>query len=185
MKRRAKISLIGVAIILSAGLIVFGWLLSQAVPIGTGYVAKYLCSSTFVSNRNPETVFREDVAPVNPLAGMVDYSIDHRQRTVRSESFGLLGQTAVYREGCGCSLVVGTTAEEMRRQELVEPGFQEKRPQRRPDLPWPAGDQGPVAPSGMGIDTKRLDAALDDAFSEPGRKIRERPGRWLSYTMAS
>jgi CubicO group peptidase (beta-lactamase class C family) len=168
MKRGAKISLIGVAVLLGGALIASGWLLSRAVPIGTGYVAKYLCSSTFVSDRNPETVFREDVAPVNPLAKIVDYTIDRRQKTVTSDSFGLFGLEALYREGCGCSLVIGTTAEKMRRQELVEPGFAAKRPQHRSDLPWPAGSQGPVDPAGLGIDAKRLEKALDEAFSEPG-----------------
>jgi len=49
----------------------------------------------------------------------VDYEIDRRQKTVTSNSFGLFGLTAIYREGCGCSLVIGTTADEMARQKLV------------------------------------------------------------------
>jgi CubicO group peptidase (beta-lactamase class C family) len=168
MKRRAKIALIGIAFILGAGFIVFGWLLSRAMPIGTGYVAKYLCSSTFVSDRNPKTVFKEDVAPVNPLAKIVNYTIDSQQKTVTADSFGLFRLTALYRDGCGCSLVVGTTAEKMRNQELVEPGFMKKRLEHRADLSWPAGDLGPGNSSDAGIDTKRLEAALDEAFSEPG-----------------
>jgi CubicO group peptidase (beta-lactamase class C family) len=168
MKRGIKISLIGVAVLLGAVLIASGWLLSRLVPIGTGYVAKYLCSSTFVSDRNPETVFREDVAPVNPLSKIVDYTIDRRQKTVTADSFGLFGLTALYREGCGCSLVIGITAEKMRRQELVEPGFAAQRPQHSSNLPWPVGSRGPVDPAGMGIDAARLEKALNDAFSEPG-----------------
>jgi CubicO group peptidase (beta-lactamase class C family) len=168
MKRGVKISLIGIAVLLGAALITSGWLLSRAVPIGTGYVAKYLCSSTFVSDRSPETVFRVDVAPVNPLTRIVSYAIDRRQKSVTSDSFGLFGLTALYREGCGCSLVIGTTVEKMRRQELVEPGFTAKRPRHRSDLPWPAGSQGPVDPAGVGIDAARLKKALDAAFSEPG-----------------
>jgi len=168
MKRSVKISLIGISVILVAAMITFGWLLSKAVPIGTGFVAKYLCSSTFISNRDPEIVFREDVSPVNPLAKIVDYSIDRRQKSVTSDSFGLFGLTAIYREGCGCSLVIDTTAEEMGRQKLIEPGFNEKRPKHRADLAWPNGSKGPVDPSSLGIDSQRLEKALDAAFSEPG-----------------
>jgi CubicO group peptidase (beta-lactamase class C family) len=168
MKRRAKISLIGAAVILVAAVITFGWLFSKAVPLGTGFVAKYLCSSTFISNRDPEIVFQEDVSPVNPLTKIVDYTIDRRQKSVTSDSFGLFGLTAIYREGCGCTLVIGTTAEEMGRQKLVEPGFKEKRPKHRTDLAWPNGSQGPVDASSMGIDKQRLERALDSAFSEPG-----------------
>ena len=119
MKRGVKIILIGSAAALIAVAVASGWLFSKAMPIGTGYVAKYLCSSTFISGRDPDVVFREDVVPVNPLAKIVDYEIDRRQKTVTSNSFGLFGLTAIYREGCGCSLVIGTTADEMARQKLV------------------------------------------------------------------
>ena len=119
MKRGVKIILIGSAAALIAVAVASGWLFSKAMPIGTGYVAKYLCSSTFISGRDPDVVFREDVVPVNPLAKIVDYEIDCRQKAVTSNSFGLFGLTAIYREGCGCSLVIGTTADEMARQKLV------------------------------------------------------------------
>lgn len=168
MKRSVKISLIGISVILVAAVITLGWLYSKAVPLGTGFVAKYLCSSTFISNRDPEIVFREDVSPVNPLAKIVSYTIDRRQKSVTSDSFGLFGLTAIYREGCGCSLVIDTTAEEMGRQKLVQPGFNEKRPKHQADLAWPNGSKGPVDPSSMGIDSQRLEKALDAAFSEPG-----------------
>jgi hypothetical protein len=91
MKRLAKKSLIGIAVIMIAAMITLGWLFSKAMPIGTGYVAKYLCSSTFISNRDPEIVFREDVSPVNPLAKIVDYTIDRRQKSVTADSFAALG----------------------------------------------------------------------------------------------
>ena len=168
MKRRAKIGLIGAAAIVVAVAIAFGWLFSKISPIGTGFVAKYLCSSTFISNRNPEIVFQEDILPVNALTKIMDYTIDRQQKSVSSDSFGLFRSTAIYREGCGCSLVTGTTAKEMRNQKLVEPGFKENRPKHRADLPWPAGSQGPVDPSTMGISQQKLEKALDAAFSEPG-----------------
>ena len=156
MKRGVKIILIGSAVILIAAVAASGWLFSKAIPLGTGFVAKYICSSTFISNRGPEIVFREDVAPVNPLAKVVDYKINREKKSVTSTSFGLFGLTAIYREGCGCSLVIGTTAEAMASQKLVPPGFEQKRPTHRPDLPWPAGSQGPVDPSGLGVDRQKL-----------------------------
>ncbi len=168
MKRRAKLGLIGTAVILVAAAITFSWLFGKVAPIGTAFVAKNLCSSTFISNRNPEKVFQEDILPVNALTRVMDYTIDRQQKSVSSVSFGLFRSTAIYREGCGCSLVMGTTAKEMRNQKLVEPGFKEKRPKHRADLSWPTGSQGPVDPSRMGIDKQKLEKALDAAFSEPG-----------------
>jgi CubicO group peptidase (beta-lactamase class C family) len=168
MKRGVKIILTLSAVLLIAVVLAAGWLFSKAAPIGSGYVAKYLCSSTFISGRVPETVFEEDIKPVNPLANIVSYKIDRKQKSVSSNSIGLFNLTAIYREGCGCSLVVGTTAEEMARQKLVPPDFTKTRPRRREGLPWPAGSRGPVDPAGMGVDRQKLAAALDAAFAEPG-----------------
>ena len=88
MKRGVKIILIVFAIILIAAVLASGWLFSKAAPIGTGYVAKYLCSSTFISDREPEIVFQEDIAPVNPLAKIVNYTIDREKKSVTASSFG-------------------------------------------------------------------------------------------------
>jgi len=86
MKRGVKISLIAVAVVLIAAVAALGWLFSKAVPIGTGYVAKYLCSSTFISNRNSEIVFEEDVSPVNPLAKIVNYKIGMHSAGIEPDS---------------------------------------------------------------------------------------------------
>ena len=174
MKRGVKIILTVLAVLLFSAVIAGGWLYSKAIPLGTGYVAKYLCSSTFISNRDPEIVFPEDVEPVNILAKLVDYKINRKQKSVTATSFGLFALTAIYREGCGCSLVIGTTADDMAQQKLVPPDFMKNRPQHSADLPWPAGGQGPVDSSGLGVDRQKLDAALDAAFAEPGpEKLRK------------
>jgi len=154
----------GIAGIAGIGL---SWFFFKAAPVGNGFVAKYLCSSTFISKRNPETVFAEDIAPVNPLAKMVTYKINSRDKSVTTDSFGLFERKAIYREGCGCSLVIETTEEEMRNQKLVEPEFGKIRPKHRGDLPWPLGNQGPVNSQSMGIDMEKLEKAIDAAFSEP------------------
>ena len=154
--------------VLLVGIVVFGWYFSQAAPIGTGFVAKYLCSSTFISKRKPGIVFKEDVTPVNLLANIVDWKIDTNEKSVTAVSFGFFKLKAIYREGCGCSLVTGMTEEVMRAQKLVPPDFEEKRPRQSVDRPWPLGSRGPVDPSSRGINKTKLENALDAAFSEPG-----------------
>jgi hypothetical protein len=114
---RKKI-LIGIGTLLILVLVGAGWYLSMAVPIGTGYTARYICSSVFISHRDPQLTYREDVAPINPLAKIIDVNIDHAQKTVVASSFGLFKSTALYREGCGCTLVTGTTEAELRKQNL-------------------------------------------------------------------
>lgn len=168
MLKRNKIVWGVAGVVLTAGIVTAGWYLARALPIGTGYVAKYLCSSTFISGRDPGDAYREDVVPVNPLARVVDYRVDRQNRKVTATAFfGLFSLTAVYRDGCGCALMVGTDEPALRAQPLVEPGFAQHRPQH-PDLPWPEGSQGPVAPETVGVDGGRLAQALSGAFSEPG-----------------
>ena len=165
MKRWLKISLIGMAVVLLVVLGALAWFLSQALPVGTGYTAKYLCSSTFISKRNPHTVFREDVAPLNPLFKPVDWQVNREQKSVSADYFGLFTATAIYREGCGCSLAIGTTADNMRRQTFYKQAAEDVPPLRRDDLPWPAGSRGPEAPAALGIDPAKLQKALDAAFA--------------------
>mgnify|MGYP000262407587 CR=1 FL=1 len=150
--------------IMIAVIVAGGWYLFRAVPIGAGYAAKYLCSSVFISGRNPETVFHEDIEPINPLARVIRPVVNRQDRSVTAVSLGLFKTRAIYREGCGCTLVVGTTDEALRSQAV---------PRRQlvnlpDDRPWPMGDAGPTAPLPAGIDPIVLEGALNRAFAEPG-----------------
>ena len=168
MKRWLKIVLLGIGGILIVALGAFAWFLSQALPVGAGYTAKYLCSSTFISKRNPDIVYPEDVAPLNPLLKPVEWTVNREQKSVSADYFGLFTATAIYRDGCGCSLVIGATQEKMRRQTFYKQAADDVQPARRDDLPWPAGSRGPVDPASLGIDPVKLQKALDAAFAEPG-----------------
>ncbi len=71
---------------------------------------------------------------------------------------------AIYRPGCGCTLVVGATEAELRRQPL--PAF---TPRRLPEnQPWPDGEAGPEKARPAGWDDEKLRQAIDRHFAEPG-----------------
>jgi len=165
MRRWAKRISFAAGVLASAAIAVGGWYLAKALPIGTGYVAKYLCSSTFISGRDDETVFREDVAPVNPLAKIVSYEIDRRKKTVSAGTFGLFESVALYREGCGCTLIQGVPPEELKRQPIAAPLERRILPK---SLPWPEGNLEETQPLPPGVDKTKLEKALDNAFSEEG-----------------
>jgi len=168
MRRWVKVSLwIAVVIIIAVGIGV-GWLTQRTGVIGSGFVAKYICTSTFLSDRDPETAFAEEVRPANFLTAFSSYSIDRQARSVTGNIYGLFDLKAIYREGCGCSLVLGTTEEEMLAQKLVPPGFAEHRPYRRKNLPWPQGSEVADPIQVDGIDMAGIENALDAAFAEPG-----------------
>ena len=166
LKRRIVWPLFAVLIILVAGL---ARLFILAVPLATGYVAKYLCSSTFVSNRDPKTVYAEDVLPIIPFIGFISYRIDNAEKTAAASLFNHFRREAVFRETCGCTLVVGTTKDKIRNQRVVGWDFNTGR---RPlaDLPWPDGGGGPVDPTDLGLDRRLLEKAIDEAFTESENK---------------
>ena len=168
MKRWLKIGLVGIGVVLIVIIGAVAWFLSQALPVGAGFTAKYLCSSTFISQRNPEIVFQEDVATIDPLLKPVTWRVNSEKKSVSANYLGLFNTTAIYREGCGCSLLIGTTEEKMRRQTFFKPASDDVQPTRRDDLTWPEGSRGPVDPTSLGIDSKKLKKALDVAFAEPG-----------------
>ena len=167
MKRRLTIGLRLFGLLAIGIIIVAGWYLNRAVPVGVGYVAKYLCSSTFVSQRDPDIVFQEDVKPVNPLAHVIRWEIDRDGRSVTASAFGIVPATALYREGCGCTLVRGVTEETLRNQKFYQANPEYPRSPPVHGRPWPDGNGPAVDPASLGVDGVKLEKALDAAFAEP------------------
>jgi len=94
----------------------FYWL-DSAIPVGTGYASKYVCSQVFLANRDSKIVFENDVKPTNPLFLIIGTKVDYDKKTVTAKGLGFWRPaTAVYREGCGCTLEVDTTREELLEQ---------------------------------------------------------------------
>jgi hypothetical protein len=115
-KRWLKLGIGALAVSGAGFLLVTAWYLVRAGPVGNGFTAKYLCSSTFIAGQAPRRAFREDVAPVNPLAGLVRWRIDRRHMTATADILGFFKATALYRRGCGCTLLAGGSEVELRRQ---------------------------------------------------------------------
>lgn len=143
------------------------WFMAQAMPIGTGYVAKYLCTNTFLSKRDPKTVFIEDIRPVNPLAKVVAWSVDSDDLSVTATAFKIFKSKAIYRQGCGCTLVVGTTEAALQQQDFFRSDEERSSKPSAPPMPWPKGCGEPERPSAFGVDENLLEKAIDAAFQEP------------------
>jgi CubicO group peptidase (beta-lactamase class C family) len=161
-QRRSLWGLLIILILAAGGL---GWFVYQALSIGTGYAAKYVCSSVFISERDPGAVFKDDIRPVDKtLTRIIDVEVDYNHKAVTARALGLLKSKAIYRQGCGCTLVVGATEEELRKQPL--PAF---TPRRLPEnQPWPGGEAGPEKTRPAGLDDAKLRQAIDRHFAEPG-----------------
>ena len=136
--------------------------LRQSFQNGAGYKAKALASGVFVSGREAERVIRDDLSD-GPMV-LVSGRVDPEDRSASARALGLVGSKAICREGLGCTLVEGLAEEEIRSQPHDPPAVSAVDPG---EIPWPSGDALPDTPPQAGIDLSKLEAALDEVFSEP------------------
>jgi CubicO group peptidase (beta-lactamase class C family) len=151
---RRKLVLLAASAALAASAFTFAR--TRDVPkVATGFVARVLCSETFVSGLDRSRTFAEttDAIPGSALiTWAMDYRVDRAARDVTVTLFGLSRSRAVYRDGLGCTLDHGEGIVDV----AVPAG--EAPPALLPDI---AGSSV-VAPQ-----SPQLAAALDRAFAEP------------------
>jgi CubicO group peptidase (beta-lactamase class C family) len=102
-RRRA---LLGIGAALAVVLVVGGRVAVQAIEIGVAHKAKALCSSVFVSGRDPAAVLAELHSDDLAILQYIDASIDSARHSVTAGVLGVVARRAVYREGLGCTLVI-------------------------------------------------------------------------------
>ncbi len=138
-----------------------GWFaLTCIAPIGSAYTAKRLCSGVFVSHREPSSIWNEDLGRYH----YIDSEINYVEKAVTASVFGMAKRTALYREGLGSTLVIGTTQAQL---QLQAAGYAKPLSATRDDLPWPDGDLLPTSGSAA-VDMGRLLRVMEAAFSETG-----------------
>jgi hypothetical protein len=131
----------------------------HAIRVATGAVAHNICSKTFVSGLNPQTVFAEttDREGLRWLRWGLRFSVDRAGKTVDASLLGGLDSHAVFHEGFGCVLLHGPNEPYLLKSDIAAL----KTPKSPPLLPEIAG-AALVEPSDA-----NLKAALDHAFEEP------------------
>lgn len=85
--------------------------LIQGAPIGTGFTAKMLCSSVFVSGREEQDVFQHELQPTLDLG--ITATTNQQQKSATASIFGYIERTAVFRDGLGCTLLIDKDAEQL------------------------------------------------------------------------
>ena len=82
----------------------------RAMRVATGAVAHNVCSKTFVSGLDPQTVFSEtiDRDGIRRLRWGLNYQLDRTGQTVDASLAGLFGSRAVFHDGLGCVLKHGS-----------------------------------------------------------------------------
>jgi CubicO group peptidase (beta-lactamase class C family) len=150
--------------VLLAGLcygIYYAW---QAVPIMTGYSAKNMCSCVMVAGRDPDDVSKYELSQF-PLS-LAKTVVDYQDSSATSALLGLAKRKAIYRKGLGCSLVVETDEDELRKKKIFLPA---KANVNQDTIPWPTGNLQTDSVS-TNIDFQKLRSVIDSAFFEPGEE---------------
>lgn len=132
----------------------------QALMVATGYSAKRLCSEVYIAQRSPEDVWEVDLTLLP--RELLSYTMMDDEKIVETSALGLVSQKAVFREGLGCTLTNGTTVARVQAMTYSPP----KVKSLQDDIEWPLGKKV-NANLPAGVDSARLEAALDLAFEEP------------------
>ena len=131
----------------------------RAIRVATGLVAHNVCSKSFVSGLDPQTVFAEttDGAGIRLLRWGLRYDLDRTRQTVDASVAGLLGSHAVFHEGLGCVLTHGSKEPYILKSDIAA-----LRAPKTPALLEEIAGPAVVEPA-----DPALRAALDHAFDEP------------------
>ncbi len=118
----------------------------------------------FVSGRTPESIFNQDIlAEIEGLSTLeqsivksIQVNVDRPQQSVTASIFGLVKHQAIFRSGLGCTLVIATSATELRSQVKS----MRLAPQKL-DEQWLLGQTDREPPE---VDQKQLKVALNWVF---------------------
>jgi len=121
----------------------------------------------FISGRNPSSIFEEDIAPVHFLFAMTKFKLDQTQKSVLSTSLGFAATRAIYREGCGCTIVKGIPEEKLRQQTFMKIPRQQADVNSNPYPAWPRDERSQATPLPARVNADKLKQAVEAAFAEP------------------
>ena len=153
-------------LVVAAG--VWGPAVYRTVLLGSGFMAQTLCAGIFVSGREAKDVLAQELSgPRYELLRFFQPAIDREQKSVSASAYGLGSRTSIFRDGLGCTLVIGTTEEALRSE--ARGLFTDSRPAAA-DILWPGGEKVDLAAPPNGVDAATLNDAIDAIFSEPDPK---------------
>ena len=128
-----------------------------SIRIASASTSHLLCSAVFVSARDADEAFAEEMRPeagMGWIAWALRYAVDRERREVTTTIFGSFESRAIYRDGLGCLVVHGAVPDDAA-------AGREAHAAVPPLLGEIAGSTVVTAPD------PRIGAAIDAAFAEP------------------
>ena len=104
MKNRIRITIFILVTIAVAFLVAAYLYFSPIFAVGTGYAAKILCSSAFVSGRSYDSITSEDLN--TPGMSEIKTRQDEKNKAAEASVLGFFKSRAIYRPGLGCTLCI-------------------------------------------------------------------------------
>lgn len=156
---------LGIILLVVVLIIYYAWI---SFPIMTGFAAKQLCTCTFVSGRDQKDIESNELG-FFPLK-FVKNVVNLQDSSVTSTILGMAKKVAFYRKGIGCTLINSITEDQLKSQVFsISPP-----PAINTDsIAWPFGDKI-IGNLPSAISKDKLNAAVDEAFTEPYPKKKQR-----------
>lgn len=136
--------------------------------VGSGVSAEILCGGVFISGRDEAAVRAEDLSgPGYELLVLFRKQVDRSKQQVTASLLGLHAfdaQTAIFRDGLGCTLIDGKSAKDLRAESQ---GLFADPPPPDTETLWPGGERVDLAAPDAGVDMAALNAAVEATFAEP------------------
>jgi hypothetical protein len=112
--------------------------LYRVALVGSGYSAEMLCSALFVSHREESDAAKDLTGPGYELLSLFWNTVDVEKKRVTSSIPGFTSQTAIFRDGLGCTLLDGKGEEELRAEAA---GLFPSPASSENDALWPEGER--------------------------------------------
>ena len=139
--------------------------LYRAALVGAGYTAEMLCSGLFVSHRKEQDIVAQELSgPGYELLALFFHTVDLDKKRVTASIPGFASQTAIFRDGLGCTLLNGRNEDELKAETA---GLFADPPSRKDNALWPEGERVDFGALDQGVDKAALDKAVDATFAEP------------------
>src|SRR5665648_11216 len=131
--------------------------------LGSGYMSQTLCAGLFVSGRDMDDITAHEMNS-SVLLQLFQPAIDLETKTVTASAFGIARQTAIHRDGLGCTLLDGADEETLRAQGA---GLFPKAARADITAEWPEGEGVSAWTPPADVDGAALQRAIDAIFAEP------------------
>ena len=138
----------------------------EFVNLAAGYQSKNLCSGVYVSKRTKDDVEAHDFEMFKLFNNSYTIDVPNKEVTVRVQTTQYdESQSALYREGMGCTLLGKIGADSLKRQEKIT--LYTKVPNQQKY--WPLGDKA-YDKTIPGFDVSKVKVLVEKSFSNPARR---------------